>query len=174
MMWAVHQRTQVRVLLIGLALVTHSPWSSSAFQLPLPQLSSAAAGTTRRPVTTTTTRRSFGALAAEPDSQSKASSFTKTPNLEEQGVVELATTTTTAATGTNNKAPVVSAGTFLSQGEIDPTNLKVDLSNPQQTRVILYIILSLIPVLFLIPLMLGSRELLPLIFDDAALPPVEL
>jgi hypothetical protein len=122
-------------------------------------------------------RRSFGALAAEPESQSQASSSAKTPTLEEQGVVELATTTTTttAATTNNNKAPV-SAATFLSQGEIDPTNLKVDLSNPQQTRVILYIILSLIPVLFLIPLMLGSRELLPLIFagDEIPLPPVDL
>jgi hypothetical protein len=181
MMCALHQRTQVRLLWIGFAFVILCPWSSSsAFQLPLSQLSSTAAGTTtRRPATTTMInqrdRRSFWALAAEPESQSQASSSTTTPTLEEQGVVELATTTTTTA-ATNNKAPV-SAGTFLSQGEIDPANLKVDLSNPQQTRVILYIILSLIPVLFLIPLMLGSRELLPLIFasdDGAVLPPVDL
>lgn len=59
---------------------------------------------------------------------------------------------------------------FLSQGDIDPETLNPDLSDPKQARVILYIILSLIPVLFLIPLMLGTRDLIPL--DD--LPPVQL
>lgn len=59
---------------------------------------------------------------------------------------------------------------FLSQGEIDPQTLNLDLSDAKQTRVIIYIILSLAPVVFLIPLMLGSRELIPL----EALPPVQL
>lgn len=59
---------------------------------------------------------------------------------------------------------------FLSQGEIADDVLNPDLSDPQQTRVIIYIILSLIPVLFLIPLMLGSRDLIPL----DALPPVDI
>lgn len=59
---------------------------------------------------------------------------------------------------------------FLSQGDIDPQALNPDLSDPKQTRVIIYIILSLIPVLFLIPLMLGSRELIPL----ESLPPVPM
>jgi hypothetical protein len=59
---------------------------------------------------------------------------------------------------------------FLSQGEVLPDALDVDLSDPKQTRVIIYIILSLIPVLFLVPLMLGSRDLLPL----DALPPIDL
>jgi hypothetical protein len=63
-----------------------------------------------------------------------------------------------------------SAAPFLSQGEISEDALNPDLSDPKQTRVIIYIILSLIPVLFLIPLMLGSRDLIPL----DALPPVEL
>lgn len=59
---------------------------------------------------------------------------------------------------------------FLSQGEIDPEALSPDLSDPKQARVIIYIILSLVPVLFLIPLMLGSRDLIPL----EVVPPVEL
>eukprot|EP00526_Cylindrotheca_closterium_P024776 CAMPEP_0113623872 /NCGR_PEP_ID=MMETSP0017_2-20120614/12298_1 /TAXON_ID=2856 /ORGANISM="Cylindrotheca closterium" /LENGTH=142 /DNA_ID=CAMNT_0000533869 /DNA_START=39 /DNA_END=467 /DNA_ORIENTATION=+ /assembly_acc=CAM_ASM_000147 len=57
---------------------------------------------------------------------------------------------------------------FLSQGEISEE--AVDLSDPKQARVMFYIILSLLPVLFLIPLMLGSRDLIP----QDALPPVTL
>lgn len=59
---------------------------------------------------------------------------------------------------------------FLSQGEIAPDALNPDLSDPKNTRVIIYIIVSLLPVLFLIPLMLGSRDLIP----AEMLPPVEL
>ena len=59
--------------------------------------------------------------------------------------------------------------TFLSQGEIDKETL-ILTDDPKQTRVIIYIILSLIPVLFLIPLMLGSRDLIPL----DSLPPVSM
>lgn len=59
---------------------------------------------------------------------------------------------------------------FLSQGEIVEEALNPDLSDPKQARVIIYIILSLVPVLFLIPLMLGSRDFIPL----DALPPVEM
>lgn len=58
---------------------------------------------------------------------------------------------------------------FLSQGEISEEALQMS-NDPKQTRVIIYIIISLIPVLFLIPLMLGSRDLIPL----DALPPVEI
>mmetsp|Transcript_3846 Transcript_3846/g.4440 ORF Transcript_3846/g.4440 Transcript_3846/m.4440 type:complete len:134 (+) Transcript_3846:111-512(+) len=51
---------------------------------------------------------------------------------------------------------------FLSQSnEIADDVLNPDLSDPKQTRVILYIILSLIPVVFLLPLILGSRDFLP-------------
>jgi hypothetical protein len=57
---------------------------------------------------------------------------------------------------------------FLSQGEISEE--PVDLSDPKQARVMFYIILSLLPVLFLIPLMLGSRDLLP----QDILPPVDI
>lgn len=61
---------------------------------------------------------------------------------------------------------------FLSQGEIsdDPNLLSPDFNDAKQTRVIIYIILTLLPVLFLVPLMIGSRDLIPL----DALPPVEL
>lgn len=64
------------------------------------------------------------------------------------------------------------AAPFLSQGEIssDPNLLNPDFKDPKQTRVIIYIILTLVPILFLIPLMIGSRDLIPL----DALPPVEL
>ena len=48
------------------------------------------------------------------------------------------------------------------------TELKTS-DDPKQTRVILYILVSLVPVLFLVPLMLG-RELVPL----ESIPPVEL
>jgi hypothetical protein len=63
---------------------------------------------------------------------------------------------------------------FLSQGEIQPESLTFDVKDPKQTRVIIYIILSLLPVLFLIPLMLGSREFLPALIPMDELPPVEL
>jgi len=69
-----------------------------------------------------------------------------------------------------NNENLQAAAPFLSQGEILPESLNPDLSDPKQTRVIIYIILSLIPVLFLIPLMLGSRDLIPM----DLLPPVEL
>lgn len=53
------------------------------------------------------------------------------------------------------------AAPFLSQGEISEEAMTMDWSDPKQQRVMFYIILSLLPVLFLIPLMLGSRELIP-------------
>lgn len=59
---------------------------------------------------------------------------------------------------------------FMSQGEISEEGMEMDLSDPKQARVMFYIILSLLPVLFLIPLMLGSREMIP----AEMLPPVEL
>ena len=67
-------------------------------------------------------------------------------------------------------APASPAAPFLSQGEISEEALNPDLSDPKQTRVILYIIISLVPVLFLVPLMLGSRDLIPL----ESLPPVDM
>ena len=58
---------------------------------------------------------------------------------------------------------------FISQGEIDPDTLNPDFSDSKQTRVVIYTILSLLPVLFLIPFMLG-RDFIP----ADQLPPVEM
>ena len=82
----------------------------------------------------------------------------------DDGVVEL------VDEDTEEEKAVETAAPFLSQGEIVDEALNPDLSDPKQARVIIYIILSLLPVLFLIPLMLGSRDLIPL----DALPPVEI
>jgi hypothetical protein len=69
-------------------------------------------------------------------------------------------------------ASVSTTAPFLSQGELssDPNLLNPDFSDDKQNRVILYIILTLVPILFLVPLMIGSRDLIPL----DVLPPVEL
>jgi hypothetical protein len=90
----------------------------------------------------------------------------------QEGVVELTDSVVAEPRSTSSSSTVSSsaAAPFLSQGEIDPQALNPDLSDPKQARVIIYIILSLLPVLFLIPLMLGSRELIPL----ESMPPVQL
>jgi len=82
------------------------------------------------------------------------------------GVVELADQDDDTEPKVASPAPVP---TFLSQGEVDKENLNVDLSDPKQTRVIIYIIASLLPILFLIPFFL-SRDLIPM--ED--LPPVPM
>jgi hypothetical protein len=82
---------------------------------------------------------------------------------QDDGVVEL-------ADGDEKPKETARMAPFLSQGELAEGVLNPDFSDPKQTRVIIYVIISLVPVLFLIPLMLGSRELIPL----DALPPVEL
>lgn len=84
--------------------------------------------------------------------------------LSDDGVVEL------VDEDTKDEAPPAQIAPFLSQGEILEESLNPDLSDPKQTRVIIYIILSLLPVLFLIPLMLGSRDFIPM----DAFPPVVL
>jgi hypothetical protein len=97
------------------------------------------------------------------------------------GVVELGDSTSTSQTptapvskvGMNDENSIASSTTapFLSQGNVmDQEALNPDLSDPKQVRVIIYIILSLLPVLFLIPLMIGSRDLIPLDMVD----PVQL
>jgi hypothetical protein len=92
---------------------------------------------------------------------------------ENDGVVELAVdeeemkTNQDPATTSSSSAVVAP---FLSQGEIAPEALAMDWSDPKQARVMIYIILSLVPILFLIPLMIGSRDLIPL----EMLPPVTL
>lgn len=83
---------------------------------------------------------------------------------------EIITTESSSSSSSSDDAAV--AAPFLSQGELsdDPNLLNPDFTDPKQTRVIIYIILTLVPVLFLIPLMIGSRDLIPL----DALPPVEM
>lgn len=91
----------------------------------------------------------------------------------ENQVVELADDESEEQQANESKpgdASPVAAAPFLSQGEISEEALTMDWSDPKQQRVMFYIILSLLPVLFLIPLMLGSRELIP----PEMLPPVEL
>jgi len=59
--------------------------------------------------------------------------------------------------------PSTQPGSIFQQRELEPDAVEQRLNelrtedDPKQTRVIIYIILSLIPVLFLVPLMLGSR-----------------
>jgi hypothetical protein len=81
---------------------------------------------------------------------------------QDDGVVELVDEVEDVkASVTKSSTPEVNAP-FLSQGEILPEALNIDVSDPQQVKVIIYIILSLLPVLFLVPFMLGSRDLIPL------------
>jgi len=100
-----------------------------------------------------------------------------TPDDKNVGVIDLTDDDeddNSVMTSTEGSAsdPASTAAPFLSQGELsdDPNLLNPDFTDPKQTRVIIYIILTLVPVLFLIPLMIGSRDLIPL----EALPPVEL
>ena len=92
---------------------------------------------------------------------------------EDDGVVELGDVGEPEGSSSSvgvTPEPAQFAAPFLSQGEISEEALNPDLSDPKQTRVLIYIILSLVPVLFLIPLILGSRDLIP----PEALPPVEM
>eukprot|EP00529_Nitzschia_sp_RCC80_P035749 CAMPEP_0113467618 /NCGR_PEP_ID=MMETSP0014_2-20120614/14907_1 /TAXON_ID=2857 /ORGANISM="Nitzschia sp." /LENGTH=176 /DNA_ID=CAMNT_0000359931 /DNA_START=611 /DNA_END=1141 /DNA_ORIENTATION=+ /assembly_acc=CAM_ASM_000159 len=89
---------------------------------------------------------------------------------EEDGVVELADTSSDDDDELTKKEEPTAVAPFLSQGEISEEAMEMDWKDPKQARVMFYIILSLIPVLFLIPLMLGSREMIP----ADMLPPVEI
>lgn len=91
-------------------------------------------------------------------------------NLQDDGVVELVEETSESNSKKTNEKQGTATAPFLSQGEISEEALNPDFTDPKQTRVIIYIVLSLLPVLFLIPLMLGSRDLIPL----DALPPVQM
>ena len=108
--------------------------------------------------------------------EGKESTTTSTDSSILDGVVELgespSSISSSSTTDTKNSPGVMeqAVAPFLSQGEIDPQTLNPDLSDPKQARVIIYIILSLVPVLFLIPLMIGSRDLIPL----DAVSPVQL
>jgi hypothetical protein len=90
---------------------------------------------------------------------------------ENKGIIDLTDEDDSPVTTTNEPNNNMAAP-FLSQGELstDPNLLNPDFNDPKQTRVIIYIILTLVPILFLVPLMIGSRDLIPL----DALPPVEI
>jgi hypothetical protein len=101
---------------------------------------------------------------------SRQHGFSATPffmSKDNDGVVELADDDVKTE---EEKAPEEqkAVAPFLSQGVISEE--PVDLSDPKSARVMIYIILSLIPVVFLVPLMLGSREMIP----ADMLPPVEI
>ena len=112
------------------------------------------------------TSSTFRTLSAEKEETPSSSSSS--------GVVELGddddTNDKQGETAKSDSLPkAVSGPLFISQGEVDPDTLNPDFSDAKQTRVIIYTILSLLPVLFLIPFMLG-RDFIPV--DQ--LPPVEL
>ena len=115
--------------------------SASAFTVPTPQASSLMTQSRYAPV-----RTNFMA--------------------KEDEVVELVEEEETEAP----KKEEAAVAPFLSQGEVSEEAMEMDFSDPKQARVMIYIILSLLPVLFLIPLMLGSREMIP----AEMLPPVEI
>mmetsp|Transcript_119016 Transcript_119016/g.333391 ORF Transcript_119016/g.333391 Transcript_119016/m.333391 type:complete len:140 (+) Transcript_119016:133-552(+) len=122
--------------------------TSSSFQIPT---------LVKSPASISADRRSFSTTTLWDD--------------KTDGVVELADEEeeTAAAPDASSSADAnKSVAPFLSQGEISEEPM--DLSDPKQARVMFYIILSLLPVLFLIPLMLGSREMIP----AEMLPPVDL
>mmetsp|Transcript_15652 Transcript_15652/g.33078 ORF Transcript_15652/g.33078 Transcript_15652/m.33078 type:complete len:158 (+) Transcript_15652:230-703(+) len=105
--------------------------------------------------------RSITPLASSPEDNNNMGVIDLTDDDEDDQ-----STATASVTNTNTAAP------FLSQGELsdDPNLLSPDFKDAKQTRVIIYIILTLVPILFLVPLMIGSRDLIPL----DALPPVEM
>jgi hypothetical protein len=107
-------------------------------------------------------------IATSVSRQSRSTPFTPSRLFEDKvdGVVEV------ADEDKEEPAPKVAkqVAPFISQGEISEESMEMDLSDPKQARVMFYIVLSLLPVLFLVPLMLGSREMIP----AEMLPPVEL
>ena len=88
---------------------------------------------------------------------------------EGSGVVELTDDEDGESLIKNEDGVTPSGPLFISQGELDPEALNPDFSDAKQTRVLIYIILSLLPVLFLIPFML-SREFIP----QDMMPPVDM
>lgn len=105
-------------------------------------------------------------LSTRQESQVRPRHFMTTERkTETNDVVEL-------SDDTDDSAPVEQkqVAPFISQGEIDPDAMNPNLSDAKEARVIIYMIISLLPVLFLIPLMIGSRDLIPADW----LPPVDM
>ena len=105
-------------------------------------------------------RRQSFRLRSSPNPSDDSSTTQST----EGGVVELSDDEDVLASKAAPSGPM-----FISQGELDPQALNPDFSDAKQTRVLIYIILSLLPVLFLIPFML-SREFIP----QDMMPPVDM
>lgn len=164
--------TVVAVALMAVAVVAISATPTSALFIPLTASSSLARFyTTTNIATSVSLRQRLGVLdmAAEGNDDSSSSLS--------QGVVELADndddeeeTVPGSSSSSSSSSTTGAVAPFLSQGEISEEAMEMDWKDPKQARVMFYIILSLIPVLFLIPLMLGSRDLIPI----DALPPVEM
>ena len=152
------------MLTVGVVVIIIRATVSIAFTIPQPTSNCA-----RRTTTTTTTTTSSNPFIIKPLHMAEGTNGENQvvelvdDNIEEQSN-EIATTNEPKEEGTSAVAP------FLSQGEISEEVMEMNWNDPKQTRVIFYIILSLIPVVFLLPLMLGSRDLIPL----DALPPVPL
>jgi len=87
----------------------------------------------------------------------------------DEGVVELISNESKPISNREH-SKVSNNAPFMSQGEISKEALNPDFSDPRQTRAVIYTVISLLPVLFLIPLMIGSRDFIP----PDMLPPVEM
>lgn len=146
----------IQVLLILLVVAPPSSSAVSAFVFP------------QKTVSTITLKLSSSSSHSRYSSWSSALASSSEDN-NVRGVIDL---TDEDIGPDTQQAASVSTAPFLSQGELssDPNLLNPDFSDDKQNRVILYIILTLVPILFLVPLMIGSRDLIPL----DILPPVEL
>jgi hypothetical protein len=85
--------------------------------------------------------------------------------IDEEMSVKNAQKTEKEANGSAVNSPFLSQQNELAEGVLNP-----DMTDAKQARVILYLIISLLPVLALIPLMMGSRDFIP----PESLPPVSM
>ena len=115
-------------------------------------------------------RKSLTPLASSPEDNKNAGVIDLTDDDDEN--IPLSSVRASPSNNAGTDGNIRAEAPFLSQGELsdDPNLLSPDFSDGKQSRVIIYIILTLVPILFLVPLMIGSRDLIPL----DALPPVEL
>lgn len=146
--------TVVLVIIISISQAT----VSFAFTLPQPSFGRT---TTSRFITEGTNGESSQVIELVDDDD----------NTQEQPQQSNNNEVTTTKTPEEKSATAATAvAPFLSQSEISKESMEINWNDPKQTRVMFYIILSLLPVLFLIPLMIGSRDLIP----QDVLPPIVL
>lgn len=115
-------------------------------------------------------RKSLIPLASSPEDNKNAGVIDLTDDDDDN--IPLSSVRASPSNNAGTDGNIRAEAPFLSQGELsdDPNLLSPDFSDGKQSRVIIYIILTLVPILFLVPLMIGSRDLIPL----DAFPPVEL